>query len=135
MHAHAMVARDAEALEEASSALEHAGLGWFAVDAMVHAVQAYARRQPGDPAPRERLRRLAARYPSLRSPLLAAVEGPALTEREAQVAQLVADGTTARAIAASLGIGVRTVETHVAHAYRKLSVGTRAELRIALLAR
>jgi DNA-binding CsgD family transcriptional regulator len=58
-----------------------------------------------------------------------------LTEREAQVAQLVADGASARSIAGRLGIGVRTIETHIGHAYRKLGVGTREELRDVLIGR
>jgi DNA-binding NarL/FixJ family response regulator len=51
-----------------------------------------------------------------------------LTKRERQVAELVADGRTAREIARQLHIGRRTVETHVARAYAKLGVRSRIEL-------
>jgi DNA-binding NarL/FixJ family response regulator len=51
-----------------------------------------------------------------------------LTRRERQVAELVADGRSAREIARQLHIGRRTVETHVARAYAKLGVRSRIEL-------
>ena len=51
-----------------------------------------------------------------------------LTKRERQVAELVADGRSAREIARQLHIGRRTVETHVARAYAKLGVRSRVEL-------
>ena len=51
-----------------------------------------------------------------------------LTKRERQVAELVADGRSAREIARQLHIGRRTVETHVARAYAKLGVRSRIEL-------
>lgn len=134
-HAEAVVAHDAHAFEAASGALAAAGLGWFAIDAMAHAVQAFARADPSDGAPRERLRRLAATHPRLRSPLVAALDRPVLTGREAQIARLVVGGATARGIAERLGIGVRTVETHIGHAYRKLGVTSRDELRNTLRTR
>lgn len=51
-----------------------------------------------------------------------------LTAREREIAALVAAGRTGRAIAESLVISERTVETHVASIYRKLGVGNRREL-------
>lgn len=51
-----------------------------------------------------------------------------LTSREREIAQLVLDGRTARAIAELLVISERTVETHVASVYRKLGVANRHEL-------
>jgi DNA-binding NarL/FixJ family response regulator len=51
-----------------------------------------------------------------------------LTKREREVAELVADGRSAREIARQLHIGQRTVETHVARAYAKLGVRSRIEL-------
>lgn len=128
-HARAVLTRDPEALETAAGALRSAGLGWFAVDAMAHAAHAFSQRDPAAAAPMERLRDLAAHYPSLHSPVVAALQAPVLTERESEIARLVADGATAKQIADRLHIGVRTVETHIAHAYRKLGVGNREELR------
>lgn len=58
-----------------------------------------------------------------------AVTGPAsLTRRERQVTRLAAQGLTARQIGERLFIGERTVESHLARAYAKLGVGSKAEL-------
>jgi DNA-binding CsgD family transcriptional regulator len=51
-----------------------------------------------------------------------------LTAREAEVAALVAGGYTDREIAAELGIGCRTVETHAANIRAKLGLKSRREL-------
>lgn len=51
-----------------------------------------------------------------------------LTRRERDVARLVADGKTNKAIARDLGIGERTVEGHVANALAKLGFASRAQL-------
>lgn len=52
-----------------------------------------------------------------------------LTSREREISWLVADGLTNREIAAELFLSVRTVETHVARALRKLDCHSRVELR------
>lgn len=51
-----------------------------------------------------------------------------LTAREAEILRLVALGHTNVEIAASLGLSVRTVESHRAHVQRKTGCTTRAEL-------
>jgi len=51
----------------------------------------------------------------------------ALTEREMQVLALLSEGLTMQQIGRRLGISPRTVETHVAKLYRKLSVRTRVQ--------
>ena len=57
------------------------------------------------------------------------VHGPdSLTTRERQVAELAAGGYTAPQIATQLHIGVRTVETHLAHSYAKLGVTSKQQL-------
>lgn len=48
-----------------------------------------------------------------------------LTPREQQVLAAVADGLTARKIARRLGVGERTVTTHLNHIYRKLGASGR----------
>jgi DNA-binding CsgD family transcriptional regulator len=61
------------------------------------------------------------------------IEGrDALTASERRVADLVAKGLSNREIAQSLFVSLRTVETHLTHAYRKLDVTARAELQVAL---
>jgi predicted ATPase/DNA-binding CsgD family transcriptional regulator len=57
----------------------------------------------------------------------------ALTRRELEVAQLLAEGRSDPEIAGSLGIGVKTASVHVSNVKAKLGVSTRVEA--ALLAR
>jgi len=60
----------------------------------------------------------------------AALRGPEdpLTDRERDIARLLAMGHTNQEIASKLFLSVRTVETHRAHVMTKLSLKTRAEL-------
>lgn len=55
-------------------------------------------------------------------------EAVLLSRREEEVAALVARGLTNRAIAESLVIGERTVETHVSHILAKLGFAARAQI-------
>jgi DNA-binding CsgD family transcriptional regulator/tetratricopeptide (TPR) repeat protein len=73
-----------------------------------------ARRVPAAPAP------------SRREADRSALGG--LTRREREVAELVAQGRSNRAVAHALGIGERTVEAHVASALGKLGFDSRVEL-------
>ena len=52
----------------------------------------------------------------------------ALTPQERRVAQMAAGGMTNRAIAEALFLTSRTIEMHLANAYRKLGIATRGEL-------
>ena len=61
-----------------------------------------------------------------------AVPAAVLTRRELEVAHLAAQGMTDREIADLLVVSVRTVESHLAAAYRKLGITSRRELRDAL---
>ena len=66
-------------------------------------------------------------------PRRTAMEGvEALTAREREVAALAAEGLTNREIARSLYVTVKTVEWHLKHAYKKLGVSSRTELRGAM---
>lgn len=60
----------------------------------------------------------------------AALEGPSdpLTDREREIARLLALGNTNQEIASQLYLSVRTIETHRAHVMAKLGLSTRAEL-------
>jgi DNA-binding CsgD family transcriptional regulator len=51
-----------------------------------------------------------------------------LSPRELQIARLVADGATNRAIASSLDISLWTVSTHMRRIFAKLDVSSRAEM-------
>jgi DNA-binding CsgD family transcriptional regulator len=58
--------------------------------------------------------------------------GELLTRREEQVALLAAAGHPDAAIATELKISIRTVQNHLARAYRKLAITSRNELANAL---
>ena len=58
-----------------------------------------------------------------------------LTGREWELARLAARGMSDRQIAERLVLSVRTVQTHLARAYRKLQVGSRRDLAAALAGR
>jgi DNA-binding NarL/FixJ family response regulator len=70
--------------------------------------------------------------PSVASRLMGRVRAPAagsdgpLSQRELEVLELVAAGTTNREAAARLFISEATVKTHLLHIYAKLGVGDRA---------
>jgi DNA-binding CsgD family transcriptional regulator len=50
-----------------------------------------------------------------------------LTPRQTRILQLVAAGSSDRAVARALGLSVRTVHTHLQHIYRTLGVASRTE--------
>jgi DNA-binding CsgD family transcriptional regulator len=54
---------------------------------------------------------------------------PTLSVREQRVAELAASGLTNTRIARRLHVTVSTVEQHLTHAYRKLGIRGRNELR------
>jgi DNA-binding CsgD family transcriptional regulator len=56
----------------------------------------------------------------------------ALTHGERRVGELAAAGHTNKEIAQQLFVSLRTVETHLTNAYRKLGITSRAELGAAL---
>jgi DNA-binding CsgD family transcriptional regulator/tetratricopeptide (TPR) repeat protein len=64
--------------------------------------------------------------PPARAATTAGAEG--LTGREIEIARMVAERRSNKAIARSLDISPRTVSTHLSNIFRKLDVGTRGEL-------
>lgn len=70
------------------------------------------------------MRRLAERASSV----LASLQGPRLSPREREVADLVAGGASNREIAAALFVSERTVETHVQHILTKLGFHARSQV-------
>jgi DNA-binding NarL/FixJ family response regulator len=67
-----------------------------------------------------------------RMPLRTGVE--ALTPSESRIAQMAAVGQTNMAIAQDLFVTLKTVEMHLTSTYRKLDIGSRAQLAHALAA-
>ena len=65
-------------------------------------------------------------------PLGWAVDPVPLSRREREIATLAAQGATNAQIAAELSVSVRTVETHLYHAFAKLGVAERSQLSDAL---
>ena len=57
-----------------------------------------------------------------------ATSGPRLTERELEVAELVAEGLTNQSVARRLSVAPRTAEAHVENIRRKLGVRSRAQI-------
>jgi DNA-binding CsgD family transcriptional regulator len=55
-----------------------------------------------------------------------------LTASERRIAELAAAGASNREIAQQLFLTVKTVESHLSSAYRKLDIGGRSELERAL---
>jgi len=82
------------------------------------------RAAPAADRARRVLRRLGHRpRPGLRT-------GAALSERETQVAELVAQGLSNAEVAARLFVSPRTVTTHLERIYRRLGISSRAELTL-----
>jgi DNA-binding CsgD family transcriptional regulator len=112
------------------------------IDALVLAAEAAAEladlhRAAGESrqatAAMQRATDIAERAGGLRTPALARGSGvEPLTGREREVALLAAAGRTSREIGEHLTLSTRTVDTHLAHVYRKLGIGGRAELASAL---
>lgn len=97
----------------------------------VSPLRAGDRIQIGQAVLRVGLRDEAVEAPNVTTPPLAAPVPSAraiLSARELEVADLVAQGLTNAEIGRRLGIGRRTVATHLEHAYERLGIHSRAEL-------
>jgi len=60
---------------------------------------------------------------------------PLLTEREEQIAHMVAEGLSNLEISSKLGLGPHTVKNHLFHIYEKLGISNRVELVLYALSR
>jgi DNA-binding CsgD family transcriptional regulator len=135
LHARAAADDDPAALSEAAAALASIGAPLAAAEAATSAAQAWLRRgEPRSAANAQaRAAALVERCEGARTPGLSTVAvSVALTRREREIATLAATGTASSAIAADLILSVRTVNNHLQHAYTKLGVTSRRELRAAL---
>ena len=131
-HAGALAAGDASALDRAAGSFEASGALLLAAEAAAEASAAHRLKGKASSAARAaaRSKLLAKACQGARTPALALVgDVAALTRREREIAALAAAGLSNRAIAAELVLSVRTVEHHIQHAYQKLGVSDRADLR------
>jgi len=68
-------------------------------------------------------------------PPRSAARAPGLSPREREVVQLMAEGFTAEAVGARLGVSIETVRTHVRNAVRKLGARNRVHAIVMALER
>ncbi|HKR49123.1 MAG TPA: LuxR C-terminal-related transcriptional regulator [Pseudonocardiaceae bacterium] len=133
-HADASAAGAGESLDEVAAEFEAMGARLLATDAAAHAAAAHQR--AGDrrraAASTARAASLARSCEMIRTPALEQLAPRPLTTREGEVASLVVQGMKNQAIAERLVLSVRTVEAHLANAYAKLGITSRAELARAL---
>lgn len=133
-HAEAAAANAGGGLDEVAAEFESLGARLLATDAAAHAAAAHLR--AGDrrraAASTARAAGLARACEDIRTPALEQLAPRPLTSREGEVASLVVQGMKNQAIAERLVLSVRTVEAHLANAYAKLGISSRAELARAL---
>jgi DNA-binding CsgD family transcriptional regulator/tetratricopeptide (TPR) repeat protein len=135
-HVQALVAGNAEALQNVSSAFEAMGALLLAAESAADTAVAWERR--GDrrrkASARQRAAWLSAQCPGAQTPALLATESRArLTPAEREAALLAASGRSNREIAEQLVVSVRTVENRLQHVYGKLGVSSRSALADALI--
>jgi DNA-binding CsgD family transcriptional regulator len=131
--AEALATEDPAALDAASTGLEATGLRLAAAEvaaqaALHHAADGQRRRAA---AARARAQDLLAWCGPARTPLLTDLDDPlaaSLTAREREIALMATAGRSNREVADALGLSVRTVNSHLNHAYAKLGTSDRAEL-------
>jgi DNA-binding CsgD family transcriptional regulator len=134
-HAAALAARDAAALERCSDSFVELGALLYAAEAAAAAAAAHAEegREASVRAASARAAALREQCERAATPLLSISPAAAeLTPREREIAALAAAGLSSAAIAARLVLSVRTVDSHLQHAYRKLGVSRRGDLANAL---
>jgi DNA-binding NarL/FixJ family response regulator len=130
-HAEALADRDGAALEAVSVELEAAGMLAIAADAAAQAAREHqaSGHRAGELSATARAGALSQRCGSPATPALDKVLNPLpLTGREREVAVMVAQGMTNKAIAERLCVSVRTVEGHVYKACMKLDLPDRSAL-------
>jgi DNA-binding CsgD family transcriptional regulator/tetratricopeptide (TPR) repeat protein len=131
VHASALLAANTSVLESAARAFE--AISSFMVAAELWAAVANNRQSEGLRAKASQATRssveMAARCEGARTrPLGRAADPVPLTRRERETVTLAAQGGTNAQIAAELSVSIRTVETHLYHAFAKLGVADRSQL-------
>jgi DNA-binding CsgD family transcriptional regulator len=135
LHAHARAQGDPRLLLEVSNDFGHLGAILHAAEASYAAASAFRSGGRGRAAAAAIVRAtsLHARCENASAPWVAGFQSDeVLTRRERQIALLAAAGNADGGIAIALEISVRTVQNHLARAYRKLGVTRRHDLPEAL---
>ena len=130
-YARALAADDAAALDAASVDFATMGDTLAAADAAAQAATAHRRAGLRGSAltSSARARSIAGACGNAVSPALTAARVPLpFTRREHEIAKLLSEGLTNRAIAEAMSVSVRTVEGHIYQASSKAGVSSRAEL-------
>jgi DNA-binding CsgD family transcriptional regulator len=131
-HVRHRAARDPKGLMETVDAFEEIGASLYAAEAAAQAAEMFVRAGRSDSA-----RRAAARvrelFPENQGGTLGPIDGldrdlVDLTVREAQLVELASAGFSNQQLAQRLVLSVRTVESHLYRAMRKLGVSDRREL-------
>jgi DNA-binding NarL/FixJ family response regulator len=130
-HATAKRHNDAAALEVVAERFAALGTRLLAAEAQSAAARGYAHAGDSRNVRRasQRARELRAACPDARTPPLVSTDKHTLTHRESHIARLAASGLTNHQIAERLVVSVRTVESHLYHAFDKLDITNRAELQ------
>jgi DNA-binding CsgD family transcriptional regulator len=133
-HAKALATENADALRAVAGAFESCGALLLAAEAAADGAVVLRRRSDRCwPSAQARADQLAQRAGQPETPALARLDARIrLTPAEREVAVAAAAGASNRDIAARQGVSVRTVESHLQHAYGKLGVSSRKELAAAL---
>jgi ATP/maltotriose-dependent transcriptional regulator MalT len=127
-HGRALAAGDADGLTTVASELAELGMKCAAADAAAQAAKVFAARheRKGEVEAMARAAELAG---GASTPALDQVLNPLpLTGRELEIAIMVSEGMTNKAIAERLSVSVRTVEGHIYRACMKLNVADRTLL-------
>jgi len=130
-HALAWARQDPAMLLDVASLFASAGLMLGAAEAAAQALVLSRRRfDPAQSAAASgALAEFLAECPGARTPaLLAATQPLSISDRQREIAGMVAAQLSNREIAERLGVSVRTVEGHVYHACSKLGVANRSDL-------
>ena len=132
-HATAKSAHDGAGLTQVSDQMQAIGALRYAAEAAADSASSYlaAGRQDAGRRAAARSRELHAHGDNGLPPMIAGLDPdePELTAREHQLVQLAARGLSNAEIANQLVLSVRTVESHLYRAMRKLGINNRRQLR------
>jgi DNA-binding NarL/FixJ family response regulator len=134
-HAVGQAAADATQLESVAQHFYGMGARLLATEAAAESAQIH--QGAGRDSSARRVTALATRWMATceeaRTPGLEFLtEPPELTPRQREIARLAARGMASKAIAAQLALSVRTVDNYLGQIYRKLGIGSREELAVAM---